>query len=330
MCFLDTAVHIFIFFLKALLLIVPVLLSVAFLTLAERKVLGAMQRRKGPNTVGFFGLLQPFADALKLLIKETVLPSMSNKFLFILAPLITLTLSLFGWSVVPFGEEFFLIDLDLSLLFFLMVSSLGTYGILLAGWSSNSRYGFLGSLRSAAQMISYEVSMGITLLTVVLSSGSFNLIDIVEAQRYVWFVVPHLPCFFIFFISVLAETNRPPFDLPEAEAELVSGYNVEYSSVGFVLFFVAEYSNILLMSFLNSIFFFGGWFFFGFESVFFLLLKVIFFLFLFIWVRAALPRFRYDQLMTLGWKVFLPVSTGWFFFTATVLYMSGCLSVLFI
>jgi NADH-quinone oxidoreductase subunit H len=314
-----------------LLLVLPVLLSVAFLTLAERKVLGGIQRRIGPNKVGIFGLFQPFADALKLLVKETIVPSISNRVLFIVSPLITFGLSLFGWSVIPFNEDVVLVDLDLSVLFVLAISSLGVYGIVLAGWSSNSRYGFLGALRSAAQMISYEVSMVITLLSVVVSVGSFNLIDIVEFQKEIWLIIPHFPCFLIFFISILAETNRPPFDLPEAEAELVSGYNTEYSSAGFALFFIGEYSNILLMSFLIVLFFLGGWyipfFFFGngYATI-VLTIKVIFVLFCFVWVRAAFPRFRYDQLMMLGWKVFLPFSTGWFFLTCTIIYVFGLYS----
>ncbi len=319
----------FFFFLEILLrilsLIISVLLAVAFLTLGERKVLAAIQRRKGPNIVGFFGLLQPFADALKLLLKETVLPAVSNKFLFLLAPVLTFSLSLISWSVIPFNDEFVLIDSNYGVLFLFALSSLAVYGIILGGWSSNSRYGFLGGLRAAAQMISYEVSLGVTLLSVVVCVGSFNLTEIVLFQEDIWFCFSHFPMLLIFFISILAETNRPPFDLPEAEAELVSGFNVEYSSAGFALFFIGEYSNILLMSAFLVIMFFGGWTFFGFfdneYSVFIFSSKVLIVTFFFIWVRASLPRFRYDQLMYLGWKLFLPLSISWFIFITTVLYV---------
>jgi NADH-quinone oxidoreductase subunit H len=306
---------------KILILVVPLLLSVAFLTLAERKVLGAMQRRKGPNVVGFLGLLQPIADGAKLILKESILPTLSNKFIFVFAPLLTFFLALVGWSVVPLGEGVVLSDLNLGLLFIFAVSSLGVYGIILAGWASNSRYAFLGSLRSAAQMVSYEVSIGLILISLLLTVGSLNLTRVVMFQSYIWFVVPFFPLFLLFFVSALAETNRPPFDLPEAEAELVSGYNVEYSAVGFALFFIGEYANIILMSSLIVIFFLGGWLF---PVPFFpaaaFCLKLLFILFLFIWVRAAFPRYRYDQLMRLGWKVFLPLSLGWVFFTSAILF----------
>jgi NADH-quinone oxidoreductase subunit H len=310
---------------KILLLVVPLLLAVAFLTLAERKVLAAMQRRKGPNVVGFLGILQPLADGVKLIFKETVFPSLSNKFIFVLAPLLTFFLALVGWAVLPLGEGVVLADLNLGLLFIFAVSSLGVYGIILAGWASNSRYAFLGALRSAAQMVSYEVSIGLILINILLCAGSLNFTKIVMFQNYVWFVVPFFPLFLMFFVSALAETNRPPFDLPEAEAELVSGYNVEYSAVGFALFFIGEYANIILMSSLTVILFLGGWNFLGifpfffFPSIFMFSFKLLFILFLFIWIRAAFPRYRYDQLMRLGWKVFLPLSLGWVVFTSSFL-----------
>lgn len=312
---------------KLLLIIVPLLLSVAFLTLAERKILGAMQRRKGPNMVGIFGLLQPLADGLKLLIKETVLPSSANKIIFIAAPLTTFLLSLVGWSVIPLGEGVVIADINLGILYLFAISSLGVYGIIIAGWSSNSRYPFLGALRSAAQMVSYEVSIGLIIINVILCVGSLNLTKIVMFQQYIWFVIPLFPLFIMFFISSLAETNRPPFDLPEAEAELVAGYNVEYSSVGFALFFIGEYANIILMATMSVILFFGGWLapfsFIPFNLIpgaLWFSIKLIFILFLFIWVRAAFPRYRYDQLMRLGWKVFLPLALGWVVFTASILY----------
>jgi len=295
--------------------IIPLLLTVALLTLAERKVLASVQRRKGPNVVGFLGLMQPFADGFKLLIKETVLPSTSSKFLFIFSPIFTLFVSLISWSVVPFSEGVVFSDLNLGLLYLFAVSSLGVYGIILSGWASNSRYAFLGSLRSASQMISYEVSFALILVSLISCASSLNLSTVVLFQKNIWFIVPFFPLFFMFFVSILAETNRSPFDLPEAEAELVSGYNVEYSAAGFALFFVSEYCNIILMSSLCVVLFFGGWlspFPFWEEAGFFWFsVKLLVFLFLFVWVRASFPRYRYDQLMRLGWKVFLPLSLGW-------------------
>ncbi|CAK9253843.1 unnamed protein product, partial [Sphagnum jensenii] len=294
--------------------IIPLLLTVALLTLAERKVLASVQRRKGPNVVGFLGLMQPFADGFKLLIKETVLPSTSSKFLFIFSPIFTLFVSLISWSVVPFSEGLVFSDLNLGLLYLFAVSSLGVYGIILSGWSSNSRYAFLGSLRSASQMISYEVSFSLILVSLISCASSLNLSTVVLFQKNIWFIVPFFPLFFMFFVSILAETNRSPFDLPEAEAELVSGYNVEYSAAGFALFFVSEYCNIILMSSLCVVLFFGGWlspFPFWEAGFFWFSVKLLVFLFLFVWVRASFPRYRYDQLMRLGWKVFLPLSLGW-------------------
>lgn len=334
---------IFFFILKIISFILPMLLAVAFLTLLERKILASIQRRKGPNVVGFFGFLQPFADALKLLIKETVLPFISNKFLFIIAPLITFILSLMGWSVIPFFNYGVLSDINFGILYLFAISSLGVYGIILAGWSSNSRYAFLGALRSSAQMISYEVSLGLILMTILLYVGSLNLRIIVLYQMDVWFIFPFFPLAILFFISILAETNRPPFDLPEAEAELVSGYNVEYSSVGFALFFIGEYSNVILMSSFFVILFLGGWLplpFFNsilynsiynnFFMSFIFSLKILLLLFIFIWVRASFPRYRYDQLMRLGWKVFLPLSLFYFIFEFSIGYFFNLLPYILI
>jgi len=312
--------------LKSLALIVPLLVGVAYLTLLERKVMAAMQQRRGPNVVGLFGMLQPFADGLKLLVKETVLPSSANTLIFILAPIITFLVSLVVWAVVPFGHSLVFADINVGVLYVLAISSLGVYGIITSGWSSNSKWSFLGALRSAAQMISYEVSIGIIILSVLLCTGSLNFVDIVEAQRNVWFVIPLFPLFIMFFISGLAETNRSPFDLPEAEAELVSGYSTEYSAMGFALFFLGEYANMILMSSMVTIYFLGGWlspvnnilfnivpgyFWFGFKTT--------LVLFVFVWVRAAFPRYRYDQLMRLGWKIFLPFSLGWLLLIAGIL-----------
>lgn len=308
---------------KILIIVVPLLISVAYFTLAERKILGAIQRRKGPNVVGIYGLLQPLSDGFKLLMKETIIPSSSNNVIFIISPILTFSLSLMGWLVIPFSKYSFLAELNVGILYILSISSLGVYGIILSGWSSNSKYAFLGALRSTAQMISYEVSIGFIILTVIICCGSYNLQEIVNFQRHIWFVVPFLPLSLMFFVSALAETNRHPFDLPEAEAELVSGYNVEYSAMGFALFSLGEYSNMLLMCSLNSILFFGGW-----EAPFkaltfipggiFFSMKICFFIFLFVWARAALPRYRYDQLMSLGWKVFLPISISYLMLTVSV------------
>ena len=305
--------------LQYLVIIVPVLLSVAIFTVFERKVIGYTQYRQGPIRVGFLGILQPIADGLKLLIKEPITPINSNFLMFTAAPIITLLLSLINWALVPFNYGAVLSDLNLGILFILGISSLGVYGVIIAGWSSNSKYAFLGALRSAAQMISYEVSIGIILITVLLPVGSLNLTDIVLAQRDVWFIIPFFPIFLLFFISSVAETNRHPFDLPEAEAELVSGYNVEYSSVGFAFFFIGEYANIIFMSALNAILFLGGWlppfeFLEFLPGSFLFAIKILFFIFLFIFIRAILPRYRYDQLMSLGWKVFLPLSLGFLIF----------------
>jgi NADH-quinone oxidoreductase subunit H len=318
--------HILFILLKILGIVVPLLISVAYLTLAERKLMASMQRRKGPNVVGFVGLLQPLCDGLKLLLKEPVLPSSANTVIFLMAPVITFLLSLIAWAAIPFNPGVVVADLNLGILYIFAVSSLGVYGIITAGWSSNSKYAFLGGLRSAAQMVSYEVSIGLIIICVILCVGSLNLTDIVLAQRQVWFIVPLFPLYFLFFISCLAETNRAPFDLPEAEAELVAGYNVEYSSMGFALFFLGEYANMILMSSLCSILFFGGWLppvdfilFHWIPGSFWFSIKICFVLFCFIWVRAAFPRYRYDQLMTLGWKVFLPLSLAWVIFVAGIL-----------
>ena len=301
--------------LKILGFMLALILGVAYLTLAERKVLAYMQLRVGPTQVGPFGLLQPIADGIKLLHKELILPQNADKILFVFAPILTFSLSLAAWAVIPFGPDLVFADINVGVLYLFAISSLGVYGIIIAGWSSNSKYAFLGALRSAAQMISYEVSIGLVIVCVVLCAGSLNLSEIVLAQREQWFVVKLLPFAVIFFISSLAETNRTPFDLPEAEAELVSGYNVEYSSFSYALFYLGEYANMILMSAMNSILFFGGWlppfdhpWFTVIPPIAWFLGKICFFLFLFLWVRATLPRYRYDQLMRLGWKIFLPLS----------------------
>ena len=311
-------------------ILVPLLTAVAYLTYAERKVIAAMQLRKGPNVVGPFGLLQPLADGLKLFFKETIIPSGANRVVFMAAPMITFILAVVAWAVIPFDKGVVLADINVGILYLFAISSLGVYGIIMAGWASNSVYPFLGALRSAAQMVSYEVSIGFVIITVLLCVGSLNISDVVEAQRTVWFCIPLLPMFVIFFISGLAETNRAPFDLPEAEAELVSGYNVEYSSMTFALFFLGEYANMILMSAMTVILFLGGWLppvdvaplnwipgpiWFG--------LKIAFVLFCFLWIRATFPRYRYDQLMRLGWKVFLPFSLLWVVLTAGVLVTMG-------
>mmetsp|Transcript_12830 Transcript_12830/g.38696 ORF Transcript_12830/g.38696 Transcript_12830/m.38696 type:complete len:330 (+) Transcript_12830:1863-2852(+) len=318
--------HFFYIFLSLFLVIIPLLLAVAYFTLVERKLMGSIQRRRGPNVVGFMGILQPLADGLKLFSKETILPSNANIPLFLFAPIIVFVLSLMGWIVIPFSENGVLSDINIGILFILTISSLSVYGIILAGWSSNSKYAFLGGLRSAAQMVSYEVSIGFILISVVACAGSFSLSDIIKAQSKIWFIIPLFPMFITFFISILAETNRHPFDLPEAEAELVSGYNVEYSAMGFALFFLGEYANMLIMSSMVSILFLGGWKplitffpFFVLPNSFWFSLKIAVFVISFIWARAALPRYRYDQLMNIGWKVFLPISIGWLIFTVSLL-----------
>jgi NADH-quinone oxidoreductase subunit H len=307
-------------------LILPLLITVAYFTLIERQILAAIQRRQGPNIIGFFGIFQALADGLKLFLKETILPQSSNLLIFVLAPVFTFALALVSWIVIPFGDGFALSDLNIGLLYLFAISSLSVHSIIMAGWSSNSKYAFLGALRSAAQMISYEVSMGITLISVILISGSLNLNDIVIAQKYIWYFIPLFPMFIIFIICILAETNRHPFDLPEAEAELVSGYNVEYSAMSFALFFLAEYSNIICMCSLTVTLFCGGWYpILGFKilgwipGVFWFALKTLFFIFIFILIRGTLPRYRYDQLMRLGWKIFLPISLAFLLILSSIL-----------
>lgn len=320
------AMDLFWILVKIVAILVPLLVTIAYTTWAERRIIGIMQLRKGPNYVGIFGLLQPIADAVKLIHKEIIMPTVANRLVFIAAPVVAFTLSLAAWSVIPVGAEFVLADINVGVLYLFAISSLGVYGIIMAGWASNSKYAFLGALRSAAQMVSYEVSMGLIIVTVLLCAGSMNLKDIVLAQQDMWFAIPLFPMFIMFFISVLAETNRTPFDLPEAEAEIVAGYHVEYSSMPFALFFLGEYANMILMSAMTSILFLGGWLplfdiapFNWIPGPIWFALKISFFLFVFIWVRASLPRYRYDQLMRLGWKVFLPLSLAYVVLTSGVL-----------
>ncbi|WP_130470589.1 NADH-quinone oxidoreductase subunit NuoH [Candidatus Magnetaquicoccus inordinatus] len=313
---------------KIILLITPVMILVSYYTLAERKVIGYMQVRYGPNRAGFWGILQPFADAIKLFCKETLIPQGAKRAVFFLAPALTLVPALLMWAVIPFSPELILADINVGILYVLAISSIGVYGVLMSGWSSNSRFAFLGSMRSAGQMISYEVSLGFTLVPVILLSGSLSLKDIVEAQREVWHVIPLLPMFVIYFISGVAETNRSPFDLPEAEAELVAGYFTDYSGMSFGLFFLGEYANMILISFLGSLLFLGGWMppigLLSFiPGIIWLALKAGFLMFVFLWIRATFPRYRYDQLMRLGWKVFLPISLTWVFLTAVGLHLFG-------
>jgi NADH-quinone oxidoreductase subunit H len=304
-------------------IVLPLLGAVAYLTYAERKVIGAMQLRKGPNVVGPFGLLQPIADGLKLFAKEMVIPSGSNAFLFIFAPILTFFLSLIAWAVIPFGDGIVLANINVGILYLLAISSLGVYGVIIAGWASNSKYAFLGAMRSAAQMISYEISMGFVIVSVLLCAGSLNLSDIVLAQKSMWFCIPLFPMFIVFVISILAETNRSPFDLAEGESEIVAGYFVEYSGMSFALFFLGEYANMILMSAIAALLFLGGWLppfdiapFTWIPGPIWFFLKIAFILFIFLWVRATFPRFRYDQLMRLGWKVFLPFTLVWVILTA--------------
>jgi len=315
--------------LEALAILVPVLIGVAYMTYAERKILAAIQLRKGPNVVGIFGLLQPFADAIKMLTKETIIPSGANRVLFIMAPMLTFVLAMLAWAVIPMNEGWAVADINVGVLYLFAISSFGVYGIIVAGWASNSKYAFLGALRSAAQMVSYEVSMGFVLVTVLLCAGSLNLTTIVLAQQKLWYCVPLFPMFVIFFVSALAECNRAPFDLAEGESEIVAGFFVEYSSMSFGLFFLGEYANMILMSAMTSILFLGGWLGpFGILPVLapiWLILKICVCLFVFVWVRASFPRYRYDQLMRLGWKVFLPFSLFWVVLTAGVLMAFGWL-----
>ena len=315
---------------QILAIVVPLLLCVAYLTLAERKVWAAMQLRRGPNVVGPFGLMQPLADGAKLLFKETILPSRANKGVFLAAPMLTFTLSLIAWAVIPFQAGVVLADINVGVMFLFAISSLSVYGIVMAGWASNSRYAFLGALRSAAQMVSYEVSMGFVIITVLICVGSLNLSDIVEAQRAVWFFIPLFPMFVIFFVSILAELSHHPFDLPEAEAELVAGFQVEYSAMAFALFYLGERANMILMSAMLSLLFLGGWLppvdvapFNWIPGIIWLGLKTALVLFFMMWVFATFPRYRYDQLMRLGWKVFLPISLGMVVLVAFVLQVMG-------
>ncbi len=308
---------------KILFLLIPVLVTVAMIVWLDRRVWAFVQKRRGPNVVGPFGLLQSLADALKYIFKEIIIPASSNKVIFILAPIVTMTLALIAWAVIPFSDEFVLADINVGILYIFAVSSLGVYGIIMGGWASNSKYPFLGSIRSAAQMVSYEVSIGVIIINVLLCVGSLNLSDIVLAQEKIWFVIPLFPMFVIFFISALAETNRPPFDLPEAEAELVAGYQTEYSGMMYAMFWLGEYANILLMCALGSILFLGGWLspinMYPFDIVpspLWLILKILFLFILFALVKAVVPRYRDDQLMKLGWKIFLPFSLIWVVLTA--------------
>lgn len=320
--FILNFIKIFIYFnFYTISLIVPLLICVAYLTLVERKIIGASQRRLGPELVGLFGIGQPIADGVKLFLKETILPSKSNKVIFIITPMILFFSSLLCWLIIPLNYGVVLADVELGVLFFLAISSLNVYSIILAGWSSNSKYALLGALRSAAQMISYEVSIGIILISIVLPVKSLNLSNIVYFQESIWLIFPQIGLFILFFISALAETNRAPFDLPEAESELVSGYNVEYSAMGFALFFLAEYSNIILICVLMTLIFLGGWLnFYGNVSSCFFILKILLLLILFIWIRTTLPRYRFDQLMLLGWKVFLPLSLGYICLEIIIMY----------
>jgi len=312
---------------KILFLLVPVLVSVAMIVWLDRRIWAFVQKRQGPNVVGPFGLLQSLADALKYIFKEVIIPSSSNKVIFILAPIVTMTLALVSWAVIPFSATQVLADINVGILYLFAVSSLGVYGIIMGGWASNSKYPFLGAIRSAAQMVSYEVSIGVIIINVLLCVGSLNLSDIVMAQENLWFVIPLFPMFVIFFISALAETNRPPFDLPEAEAELVAGYQTEYSGMMYAMFWLGEYANILLMCAMGSILFLGGWLspieiypFNLIPGVIWLIFKILFLFVLFALVKAIVPRYRYDQLMRLGWKIFLPLSLTWVVLTASYLF----------
>jgi NADH-quinone oxidoreductase subunit H len=312
---------------KIVFILIPVLVSVALVVWLDRRIWGAVQKRKGPNVVGPFGLLQTVADALKYVFKEIIIPASSNKVIFILAPVVTMTLALVAWAVIPFDNELVLANINVGILYLFAVSSLGIYGIIMGGWASNSKYPFLGAIRSAAQMVSYEVSIGIIIINVLLCVGSLNLIDIVIAQQNLWFVVPLFPMFVVFFISALAETNRPPFDLPEAEAELVSGYQTEYSGMMYAMFWLGEYANILLMCAMGAILFLGGWLplidIFPFNAVpgaIWMISKILFLFFLFALVKAIVPRYRYDQLMRLGWKILLPFSLFYVVLTASYLF----------
>ena len=319
---------------KILFLLVPVLVSVALIVWLDRRVWAFVQKRQGPNVVGPFGLLQSLADALKYIFKEIIIPSSSNKVIFILAPIVTMTLALIAWAVIPFSATQVLADINVGILYLFAVSSLGVYGIIMGGWASNSKYPFLGAIRSAAQMVSYEVSIGVIIINVLLCVGSLNLNDIVIAQQNMWFIIPLFPMFVIFFISALAETNRPPFDLPEAEAELVAGYQTEYSGMMYAMFWLGEYANILLMCAIGAILFLGGWMspielypFTLVPGAIWLILKILFLFILFALVKAIVPRYRYDQLMRLGWKVFLPLSLTWVVLTASYLFYFNLLPI---